>query len=95
MLRLEELQKAGINSYDMVVRYHKEHCLKLYFETRHANIVVQEREVAGVPDCVLYVGSAGTTPSPVELLGEVSGSTRVVYAINKMYKQNLSIMWTN
>ena len=84
MLRLQELQRAGVNSYDTAIKYYKQYGLVLRFETKHANILVQERATAGVTDCLLYVCVAGTESSFPGLAEEASRSKHVVYAVNKM-----------
>ena len=89
MVRLQELQKAGINKYDSMVKYHKKHGLKLYFETKHANILVQKQEIDGaLPDCLVFIDVAGAAPSFAELPGEMLSGKQIILAVNKMYVEN-------
>ena len=73
-----------------MVKYYNEHGLKLCFETKHANILVQDQEISGaLPDCLVFVDVAGAAPSLAELPGGALRGKQIIYAVNKMYVEDV------
>ena len=73
-----------------MVGYYRKQGLQLRFESKHADIVIQEKAIAGSePDCVVLLDVADGTPSLAELpAGDLRGK-QVVYVVNKMYEQKV------
>jgi len=86
MRLLEKLQRDGINNYDQVLGYCKDHHIEPSFEAPHTKILLREEAAdAGRVDILVYVLDATAEVPWTKIGAESTVSSNVVVAVNKMY----------